>query len=121
MASCTVEGCVKPHNAKGYCREHYARWRQHGDPLTRVRRVKGTGSIVDGYLFITVDGKQVRAHRVIAGASPDQHVHHLDGDRLNNDPGNLTLMSPGDHHRTHDAQHFTSETGRAAALRRWRR
>ncbi|MCZ7568835.1 MAG: hypothetical protein M5U01_09640 [Ardenticatenaceae bacterium] len=32
-ASCTVDGCDRPHKARGYCDTHYARWRTHGDPL----------------------------------------------------------------------------------------
>lgn len=31
---CLVEGCGKPLNAKGYCRNHYYRFRMHGDPLS---------------------------------------------------------------------------------------
>lgn len=30
---CSVPGCGKPFNAKGYCRNHYRRFRVHGDPL----------------------------------------------------------------------------------------
>jgi len=30
---CSIEGCGKPHSAKGYCRNHYRRWKAHGDPF----------------------------------------------------------------------------------------
>lgn len=30
---CDVKDCGKPHHSKGYCREHYPRWKRHGDPL----------------------------------------------------------------------------------------
>lgn len=30
---CSVEGCDLPHDARGWCRVHYGRWRRHGDPL----------------------------------------------------------------------------------------
>lgn len=30
---CTVEGCERKHKARGFCRVHYSRWRNHGDPL----------------------------------------------------------------------------------------
>lgn len=34
MASvCTVPGCKRKYNAKGYCGPHYAMWQRHGDPL----------------------------------------------------------------------------------------
>ena len=43
---CTVEGCVRPHNARGYCGMHYRTWKRHGDPLVRVK-VRNTCSIKD--------------------------------------------------------------------------
>jgi hypothetical protein len=30
---CTVEGCAGKHYARGWCNQHYNRWRTHGDPL----------------------------------------------------------------------------------------
>lgn len=29
---CSIEGCGKPHKARGWCRQHYERWKDHGDP-----------------------------------------------------------------------------------------
>ncbi len=31
-AVCNIEGCGKPHLARGWCESHYRRWRRHGDP-----------------------------------------------------------------------------------------
>jgi hypothetical protein len=31
--TCTVDGCNRPHDARGYCNTHYRRWRLYGDPL----------------------------------------------------------------------------------------
>lgn len=31
--TCSVEGCSKRHEARGWCPAHYRRWRQYGDPL----------------------------------------------------------------------------------------
>lgn len=36
--ACTVEGCGKPQNGKGYCQLHYSRWYKTGDPLGVVVR-----------------------------------------------------------------------------------
>lgn len=33
MRVCSIEGCEKPHEAKGYCKSHYRSLKNHGDPL----------------------------------------------------------------------------------------
>lgn len=30
---CSIEGCGRPHIARGWCNNHWKRWRRHGDPL----------------------------------------------------------------------------------------
>lgn len=37
MRKCSVEGCERKHNAKGFCSLHYSRWKDHGDPLAEVK------------------------------------------------------------------------------------
>lgn len=36
--TCSIDGCERPVNARGWCGTHYARWRNNGDPLV-VQRV----------------------------------------------------------------------------------
>lgn len=36
--TCTIEGCNKNHEAKGYCSMHYRRWKRYGDPLHLKKR-----------------------------------------------------------------------------------
>ncbi len=31
-ATCSIEGCSRPHYGLGWCNKHYQRWRKHGDP-----------------------------------------------------------------------------------------
>jgi len=31
---CSVPNCDKPKRARGWCNQHYQRWKKHGDPLT---------------------------------------------------------------------------------------
>jgi len=56
------------------------------------------------------DGKRVRAHRWIMeqvlGRSllPGEHVHHKDGDPLNNDLSNLEVMDTSAHMQVHKAK-----------------
>lgn len=34
---CSIKDCGRPHYGRGWCSTHYARWREHGDPLAFVR------------------------------------------------------------------------------------
>ena len=53
------------------------------------------------------DGKRVRAHRWVMEQVlgrpllPTEHVHHKDGDPLNNDPSNLEVMDASAHMQVH--------------------
>ena len=33
MRVCSVDGCGKKYNAKGYCRKHYTQYKRHGSPV----------------------------------------------------------------------------------------
>lgn len=45
---CTVEGCGKPHEAKGFCKAHYRKFKTYGDPLAgRTKRPSGPCEIKD--------------------------------------------------------------------------
>ena len=101
---CTVERCDRPLFTAGLCRGHY-RQRRDGLPLTPIaaRREPGTGSINRlGYKEITV-APNVRKleHRVVMERllgrvlKPTEHVHHRNGDRLDNRPENLELWTVG--------------------------
>lgn len=50
-ATCSIEGCERPHNAKGFCQMHYLRWRSTGDPGpadSTLGKSKGRTCEVDG-------------------------------------------------------------------------
>lgn len=62
----------------------------------------------DGYMYFWLpDGSSIKAHRAIVEAClgrklrPDEEVHHIDGDRANNNLSNLAVMSKGEHSRLH--------------------
>lgn len=79
VKTCSVEGCEKPADARGWCRMHYVRWQTRGTtdyaPPTpeerfwsRVEKTDNcwywTGRRNDsGYGVIAINKKQVRAHR----------------------------------------------------------
>ena len=49
-ARCSIEGCIAPQRARGWCVFHYSRWSECGDPEAPVTRVSHSGEvcIVDG-------------------------------------------------------------------------
>lgn len=42
-ATCSVEGCERPRDARGWCSSHYMSWWRYGDPEKRIR-TRHTGS-----------------------------------------------------------------------------
>lgn len=62
-----------------------------------------------GYRMISIDGRKVAEHiyimekilgRKMKGRGKEV-VHHIDGNKLNNKPSNLRLMSMPEHQRMH--------------------
>ena len=37
IIACSVDGCEKSKNARGWCVIHYNRWKRHGDPLVKTK------------------------------------------------------------------------------------
>jgi|SRR5690625_5253612 len=80
---CSVPDCANPHNAKGYCQNHYNQWKRYGDPLIKSRVhykspseaftartewhgdcLVWTGTVVSKrYGSLKVEGKMVLSHR----------------------------------------------------------
>ena len=60
-----------------------------------------------GRWFLSVEGRTIARARVVMTEMlgrelrPDEIVHHLDSDSLNDDPSNLQLVSRADHMRIH--------------------
>jgi hypothetical protein len=71
------------------------------------RRGVGKGWIEGGYRYLYVDGVKIAEHRHIVEQrlgrklSSNEVVHHVDGDRLNNDPNNFAILSRAEHSRLH--------------------
>lgn len=48
--------------------------------------------------------REVMAQKLGRPLRSDEHVHHIDGDRSNNDPTNLELLTPSEHAKRHASE-----------------
>ena len=88
-ALCSVDECGKPRSARGFCRNHYSRYRTHGDPLAG-KAAQGVGlawidahktaedgpcliwpfgRFRNGYGFVVHEGKATNTSRVMCLAA----------------------------------------------------
>lgn len=71
----------------------------------------------DGYWLVWTPNGERLEHRVIMEIHIgrtlriDEIVHHIDGDRSNNDPSNLKVMSQSEHIRHHASEMHTARYG----------
>lgn len=72
-----------------YIRNGYIRFYRPKNPMSDKR------GLVDEHRLIMakIIGRPLKSH---------EHVHHIDGDKANNDPTNLRLMSQAEHNRLHN-------------------
>lgn len=110
---CAVPDCGRDRHTADYCRSHDKRWRAHGDPLAGgpLRQNGGGGSLSHGYWKVPVSASERHLvppgrtseleHRLVMARQlgrpllPGEVVHHVNGDRLDNDPRNLELWNTG--------------------------
>lgn len=115
---CSIDGCERRHEARGWCQMHYFRWKTHGDPLAGNTRhatpeesfaarteqsgdcLVWTGNKVgDGYGAIQVNGHTAGAHRYAwereYGPIPDGKViDHMCWERSCVNVEHLRLATP---------------------------
>lgn len=140
--TCSVDGCCRKHNSRGFCNMHYTRWRNTGDPnmvrksgrrprpvaerLAAKAEPADSGCLLwtgyrmaNGYASIWVFERQEKqlVHRVAweveNGEIPDGlHVHHLCGNRSCINTAHLTLITLSEHSSVHAGEQERSRAGR---------
>lgn len=96
---CMIVGCEGSVVCNSLCNMHYRRLLRTGElgPVERKRALVGSGIDRKGYRVLNVAGRQYKEHRLVMERElgrplhANENVHHIDGDRLNNDPSNLEL------------------------------
>lgn len=115
--TCAIAGCDRPVESHGFCAMHAQRFRRYGDPLyiTPESKRRATNRAAQLARINPNDVKPTtyrklhgrHEHRVVAEQMigrpllPSEVVHHIDGNKHNNDPSNLQIMTPSEHSREH--------------------
>ena len=107
VKQCNVDGCDRYVCARGLCSMHYQRFMKNGDPgPAGPLQQKGSGYIEpSGYKLVSINGRKVREHVAIAEKilgrklRNGEQVHHINGDRADNTPGNLVICPNTEYHR----------------------
>ncbi len=114
---CKIEGCTRTteKGAYGMCGMHAQRQRRYGDPHYKKPEEQRRANNRNAQLarFDQVKASTYRKlfgrheHRVVAEQMlgrpllKNEIVHHLDGNKQNNDPSNLSVMTQSEHVKLH--------------------
>ncbi len=94
---CSVEDCERPCYCRDLCQRHHRKWLTYGDPCGgKQYRQRGTGSYYSGgYIRIGQRGQHQLVMEEMLGRAlyPGETVHHKNGIKDDNDPGNLELRA----------------------------
>jgi hypothetical protein len=119
LRKCCIDGCCKQVEfiTAELCGMHAQRVRRYGDPnyLTPEDVRRANNRAAQMVVYPSIKGAYAKyhgrhEHRVVAErmlGRPLQRgeiVHHIDGNRRNNNPANLQVMTQSEHMRLHHAE-----------------
>jgi hypothetical protein len=89
------------------------------DPLEALSFLRRSRTFINsrGYLIATDGATAKRYHRLLYMAhhgpiESNRQIHHIDGDKKNNSPNNLTALTPKEHAACHPRVKHRDERGR---------
>lgn len=102
---CSIPGCSGRRVARGWCGNHWKKWRNYGDPLISKHRKHGEGTINEqGYYLLRMPNHPnanvngyLHEHRFVYSQFlgrpllPGENIHHRNGNRADNRLENLEL------------------------------
>lgn len=122
MKACKVDGCCRLAKRRGWCDTHYHRALRAGEFIPKKIRKKGEGNVNnDGYIRkkCPKTGKLKFEHVLVMEKAlgrelkPWEEIHHIDGNRRNNDLNNLLVFPDhASHLYWHAIEKWYKETGR---------
>ena len=128
---CKIKSCKKPLDSLGYCGAHAQRVRRYGDPhyLTpeHIRKARQRQSLMSRMrpakktTYLKLNGRHM--HRVVAELMLGRRlrrgeiVHHIDGNKHNNEMANLKVLTQSEHIKQHRRE--MSMARRSCASVRW--
>jgi hypothetical protein len=117
---CCIDGCQNDTSkgARGMCGLHAQRMRRYGDPnfITPEAQRRANNRAAQLARFDAIKENTYRKfygrheHRIIAEQmlgrplERGEIVHHIDGDKHNNNPANLKVMTQSEHMKLHKSE-----------------
>lgn len=135
---CSIKDCNGKYFASGYCGGHYFLFKKYGDPLFKSRRSPGEGYIrKDGYKVTFKNRHIFYEHRNVMESIigrplyPNEIIHHIDKNPLNNSSENLLITDKHKHPSLHsnpkekcifcDNEEFVKQMCKRHYHREWRK
>lgn len=91
-----MDGCPNKRTSRQWCPKHYYRWQKHGDPLVTKPLKAHWFRGKDGYVYWSgrenkLEHREVMEQMLGRKLKPKETVHHRNGIKHDNRPGNLEL------------------------------